>query len=254
MTYGQLLEHGCRYLESKGVPTQQIKNLASALRLWIQTHGYSAERIISEEFGVEFDASFLRYSDAIAERLAPRTQRDRQEQMLRWRRIAELLRKRDVLPADFSAALRLTLSASPLAIRKVARDSGIPVHNLKRWAKGERQPAAASIKDVARLETVLELPVGTLVTRLPLARRTRYSRNGVPKDQTTSFTKLRRAQLVRVRNYAVKLTPRLARQWQDLLRLKTDPMRDQARARNTWRLKPIERVRDGLHNARSAAH
>ncbi len=40
----------------------------------------------------------------------------------------------------------------------------------------------------------------------------------------------------------MNFSARLSVQWADLLRLKTDPMRDDARARNTWRVKPIERV------------
>src|SRR5690606_20431806 len=42
--------------------------------------------------------------------------------------------------------------------------------------------------------------------------------------------------------YAISFTSRLAAQWRSLLRMKTDPMRDGALARNTWRVKPIEEV------------
>lgn len=242
LTYTQLLDHGCRLLESEGVPSQQVRNLASALRLWIRTHGYVTNKVVSVEFGCDFDKFFTRFTDAIAEHLAPRTQRDRQEQVLRWRRIAAALQQHDNLPTKFSEALEHCLRASPLSRRQIARDSGTSTNTMKYWAGGAGQPRGEAIHVVARLEETLELPKGTLVSRLPLARRTRYSRGNVQRDRTTSFTKLRKAQMASHPNYSMRFTPRLTQQWQDLMRLKTDSMRDGARARNTWRLKPIEKV------------
>jgi hypothetical protein len=242
MTYAQLLHHGCAYLESEGMAKQQVKNLASALRLWVDSHGYSMAKVVAEEFGVAFDASFTRFCDVIAERLAIRTQKDRQEQLLRWRRVADALRHKDTLPAAFSDALLQCLRQSPLTLRQIARESGIGVHSLQYWSSGRGQPRGEAVNQLPKLEAVLELPKATLVSRLPLARRTRYARGVEKNDTTTSFTKVRRAQLARVGHYAMTFTPRLTQQWTDLLRLKTDRMRDEARGRNTWRVKPIERV------------
>ena len=241
MTYAQLLRHGCEYLEAEGMAGQQVKNLASALRVWVSTHGYVLEKIVAEEFGTDFDKYFTRFCDVIAERLTTRSQRDRQEQVIRWRRIAEALRRKDTLSAVFSEALNQCLNVSPLTRRQIARDSGMPVTTLAYWSSGRGQPRGEAVNQVPRLEVVLELPKGTLVSRLPLARRTRYQRGVEKNNTTTSFTKLRRAQMAKVGRYAMTFTPRLTAQWADLVRLKTDPLRDQARGRNTWRLKPIER-------------
>src|SRR5262249_31806014 len=131
MTYAQLLHHGCEYLRSEGVGKQQVKNLASALRLWVKVHGFSMERPVAEEFSTEFDRYSLRFADLIAERLAARTQRDRQEQVIRWCRIVDALRLTDTLPEAFSEALAQALRASPLSRRQVARDCGIAVRQLE---------------------------------------------------------------------------------------------------------------------------
>lgn len=242
VTYAQLLHHGCEYLQSEGMEKQQVKNMASALRLWVVTHGYSEEKVVGGELGDDFDDFFTRFCDVIAERLASRTQKDRQEQVIRWRRIAKALRHKDTLPETFSSALQQCLRQSPLTLRQIARDTGIPVHSLQYWASGRGQPRGEAVNQLPKLEVVLELPKDSLVGRLPLARRARYQRGVEKIDRTTAFTKIRRAQIARVGTYAMTMTPRLVQQWNDLLRLKTDRMRDEARGRNTWRLKPIERV------------
>lgn len=242
LTYERLLERGRLYLEAEGKQLQQIRNLMSALRLWIEIHGFSVRKFVAEEMGAEFDRYFRRFCDAIAERLAPRTRRDRQEQLLRWHRIAETLRHQDTLPTSFADALSHCLDASPLPRVRIARECGITTSTLLHWAKGEGMPRGAAAEVVTRLEEVLELAPGTLVRRLPPARRTRYSRDGAKPDPTTAFGKLRKKQLATMPRYAMPFTPRLAQQWHELLRLKTDPLRPGARARNTWRLKPVEKV------------
>lgn len=242
LTYEHLLERGRRYLAAEGKQLQQIRSLLSALRLWIDIHGFSMRRFVAEEMGAEFDRYFRRFCDAIAERLAQRTQRDRQEQLLRWRRIVQALRHEDTLPPSFADALRHCLSATPLPRVRIARECGITTSTLLRWATGEGIPRGAAIEVVTKLEDALELAPGTLARRLPPARRTRYSRDNAKPDIATAFGRLRKQQLAMLGKYAMPFTPRLAQQWRELLRLKTDPLRPGARARNTWRLKPLEKV------------
>lgn len=242
MTYASLLEHGCKYLASEGVNGQQVKNLASALRLWVKTHGFSEDKLVAEELGSEFDRYFVRFCDAHADRLAQRTQRDRQEQVLRWRRIAEALRLADTLPATFAGALAQALRVSPLARTHVARECGLTVKQLEYWTSGRGQPRYDVVSLVPKLEVVLELPEGTLLSRLPLARRTRYLRGTAKNSRTTQFTKVRQSQMARTGRFSLPYQGRLAAQWRELLAYKTDALRDGARPRNTWRLKSLPRV------------
>ena len=242
MTYAQLIEHGSKYLTSEGLGKQQTRNMTSALRLWLRTHGFQPTKVIAEEFGEGFDSAFSRFCDAIAETLGSRTQRDRQEQLLRWRRIAEALRHHDTLPAPFAEALEHCLKHSHRPRRKIAREAGVPLTTLGSWSSGTSMPRGETVHAVGRLEEVLELPQGALAGRLPARRRTRYGRNGEKPDRSCSYSKLRKRQLAMASGYAVKFAGRLAAQWQELLQLKTDANREFARARNTWRLKDIDRV------------
>lgn len=243
MTYRQLLERGCEYLGRDGMGDQQVKNMASALRRWTGLHGYSDERSLGDDFGQDFDKQFSRFCDLLQDGNATRTQKDRQEQLLRWRRIAQALRQTDTLPASFAEALSHCVRASRLTRGQVCRSVGITVKQLEYWCSGNGQPRADLVKVVPQLEKVLELPVDTLLHRLPLARRSRYLRGQAKHDRTTSFTKTRRAQRKGTGgSYAATFEGQLATQWQDLLMLKCDSLREHARARNTWRTKPIHRI------------
>ena len=242
MSYANLLEHGCKLLVKEGMKPLQVRNLASALRGWVSIHGFTFERVVGEDFTTDFDRLFTRYCDASSERHAPRTQRDRQEQMLRWKGLAQALRQCDTLPKSFSEALASALRASPLLKATVARRVGVDHRTLDQWSTAGWAPRRVPLEQLTKLELVLELPAGSLVNRLSPSRRARYQRRQSTRDTTNAFTLTRRAQLERVGHFALKPTPRIAMQWQDLLALKTDPLRTHARARNTWRLKPLNRV------------
>ena len=247
LTYAQLLSHGRAYLEVSGMPPPQVRNLLAALRAWIRAHGYSLERVVGPEFGDDFERSFRYFCDVLTDEVGERTRRDRQEQVYRWRRIVQALRDVDTLPSDFPSALKHCVEHSPLPLAQIARESGIRSHTLRSWMTATCKPRGVLIEHLARLEELLELPQGSLSKRLPLARRVRYERNAPRQPRETSYTKLRRQQLAAVGQFAMGFTPRLQEQWYDLLQLKTDPMRDGARARNTWRVKPIESTAISVH-------
>lgn len=239
LTYQRLLESGCQLLKTEGLKTQQIRNLASALNSWIRVHGYSMARIVGDEWGSGFDQHLLSFSDRSSEKLSPRTLRDRQEQLIRWRRITVALRVADTLPNSFSAALLHALQVSPVSRAQVARECGVTVRQLEYWCSGDGQPRFDVVDVVPKLEAVLELPQGSLLSRLPLARRTRYLRAIQRNDRTTSFTKVRQTQLARTGHFRVPFADPLKQQWRELLAYKTDALRPEATPRNTWRLKPL---------------
>ncbi len=247
LTYGRLLAHGCDLLAKQGMGSQQVKNIASALRLWIRTLGFADSKAINDDFGVDFDRHFLMFSDDIAATLAVRTQRDRQEQILRWRRIAEAVLRHDVLPDTFGEALQFCIASSSMSIAAVARAIGLSAPAVRRWMLSEGLPGGSTVENVLRLEELFKLPKGTLISRVPQARRAWYARGLGKLNTSTSFTKTRRQQTAATSNYTPRFQGRIASQWEDLIRFKTDSLREGARARNTWRTKPIDRVSQRVH-------
>ncbi|MES2299460.1 MAG: hypothetical protein V4582_20655 [Pseudomonadota bacterium] len=247
LTYERLLSHGCDVLSRQDMGSQQIKNLASALRLWIRTHGFANARAINEDFGKDFDNLFSRFCDNISDTLAHRTQGDRQEQILRWRRIAEAIRRHDVLPDTFGEALRFCITSSSMSETAVARSVGLTPTALRHWMLRDGMPTSRTLDNVLRLEELFKLPKGTLIGRIPQARRAWYARGLGKISTSTSFTKIRQQQTAATSNYTPKFQGRIAEQWDSLIRFKTDQMRDHSRARSTWRTKPIDRVSQRVH-------
>jgi len=239
LTYSTLLTLGAEQLKKEGLTPQPIANLCSALRLWMRVHGFNESRMVDEDFGPSFDKLLLRFSDAIATSHRSRTQRDRQEQLLRWTRVVATLKRVDALPVGFLDALRVAVSTIGMPARAVAREAGISTSTFSNWLDGKVLPRGTTVSQVPKLETVLQLPAGTLLNRLPSTRRNRYERSGQRKETTTSFTKVRRAQKRMVGCYAQPYRGRIVGEWQEVLALKTDRNRENGEERNSWRLKPL---------------
>lgn len=247
LTYERLLKHGCDVLARQGKGTQQVQNFASALRLWVRTHGFANSKAINADFGEDFDRHFLKFSDDIAGTLAQRTQCDRQEQILWWRRTTEAVQRHDVLPDTFSEALQFCIISSAMSVAAVAREIGLSPTAIRHWISKGGMPGGSTVENVLRLEVLFKLPKGTLISRVPQARRAWYARGLGSQNKSTSFTKTRQRQTAATSNYTPKFQGRIASQWENLLRFKTDSLRDDARARNTWRTKPIDRVSQRVH-------
>ena len=242
LTYKQLAAAGTQLLRSQGLGAQQVANMSSALSLWVRVHGFVPTKAVGRELMEDFDLHFTQFQDVNAVRLARRTQRDRQEQMLRWKGIAKVVRTTDTLPIAFGEAVSQCLDCSPLTRRAIAAHCGITTNTLYTWCQGGGLPIGSSVLAVEKLEHVLELPPGTLVGRLPVGRSTRYSREKRAPLKISAYAARCEAQRRLYPNYRLSFTARIQSQWVELLRMKTEPMRPHARARNTWRLKDIDKV------------
>lgn len=242
LTYEQLATAGTELLQAQGMGAQQVANISSALRLWLRVHGFVPNKAVGRELAEDFDLHLMRFQDINAERLAPRTQRDRQEQMLRWKAMAKVVRATVTLPMAFGEAVFQCLECSSLTRRAIAAHCGITTQCLYTWCQEKFLPIGSGTVAVEKLEQLLELPTGTLVGRLPMGRRTRYSREKGEPLQQSAYSARCEAQRMLHPNYCLSFTPRIKSQWVHVLSLKTDPMRPFARARNTWRLKEISKV------------
>lgn len=239
LTYAALLEHGAKHLEAEGLSPQPIANLCSALRLWQRVHGFTGGRLVHDDFDGSFNRLLTQFSDGIADSLSTRTQRDRQEQLIRWRHIAQLLRRVDALPTAFPEALRVAVHTTGHSPRQVARESGIAISTFSNWIAGTVLPRGQTVSQIPVLEKVLSLPPGTLMRRLPAVRRRPYERTaGAPKRQPRQ----QGAPAARRQKLVHPYSGRLVHEWSELLSFKSDDMRAGANPHNTWRLKEVSKT------------
>jgi hypothetical protein len=238
LTYQTFEGHIRTQLAADGWSTQRIANLASALHAWMRALGFNHGDLIGAEFHSEFPAQFRRFEDLIALDLAPRTQKDRQEQILVLKRLYSALTIDNLLPKDFAGALTVALEQSGKLLAEIARNSGIAQNVIGRWITAERMPMHDTAFDrIPALEHALGLPLNTLMSKIPLRRRARYERQKSVEDSGISAVK--RKNPTKLQAPLLKPTPRLRAQWHELIQYKVDVLRDGATARNTWRLKPI---------------
>lgn len=242
LTYKTFEEHVRKLLAEDGWSRQRIANMASALHAWMRALEFKASDTVGEEFSTYFHEQFRRFEDLIAFGLAPRTQKDRQEQILVLKRLYSSLTIKDLLPSRFDEALAYALHQSGSTLADIARNSGIQQHVIGRWADGTYTPCYdSSFARIPALERALGLPADALLARLPQRRRARYERQKAGAealDEVRAST--RHADRMQVS--MLKPTSRLQAQWRELIQFKTDSLRDGATARNSWRLKSVEQT------------
>lgn len=248
-TYIDLEAHGRQLLKEAGRGAQQIANFVSAINGWRKVHSLSKDALVGEEFGKNFDQFFFRYQDLIREAVSQRTFKDRSEQLLLWHKAYQSLLQHDSLPKGFSDALVVAFAHSGLTKAELCRQAGLRVATFNRWLSNEHLPEPASESLVCSVEKVLGMKDGTLTRRLPLRRRSRYTRgqNQGKERQVTRYGKRQLRNRETLKTYALPATERLKEQWLRLVYMKTDSARPGATVRNTWRVKPLDRTGSRLH-------
>lgn len=237
LTYKEFEEHIRKLLAADEWSAQRIANITSALHDFMRALELYPVDVIGDEFGVAFAESFRRYEDNIADRLAPRTQKDRQEQVQKLQQLYDALSIHDLLPAVFGDALAYAVDRSGETLAHIGRLSGILPQVLGVWMHGKGTPQhQTSYARIPGLESALGLPLGTLLSRLPPRRRARYERRKKEVADSAPTPK----QLSKTVCPSLRPTDRLKWQWEEMIRCKTDITREGATARNTWRLKAVE--------------
>jgi len=248
-SYCDLERFGRESLTADNRSLGQIANFRTALNSWREVHQREMNCQVGADFGTAFDRLFLHYQDIQGERISPRTLQDRCEQLLWWRRTLEAMRGKDTLPASFCGALTVAFERSGLTKSALCRDAGISKPTFDRWLSKNHLPERSSSHLIGAVENALDLSPGTLARRLPARRRARYERGGdkpTSGPQTAYGGRLQRNKQ-KLKPFSLAATPRIMAQWREVLALKTDLDRDGATLRNSWRIKPPERVGIRVH-------
>ena len=242
LTYNELEQHVRKHLSADGWSGQRVSNIISALHGWMEVLKREPDDIIGDELGSSYARSFRRYEDEIAPRLATRTQKDRQEQIRKLKQLYDALSINDLLPPVFGDALAYAVDRSGETLAQIGRLSGILPQVLGQWIHGKGTPRhETSYARIAGLESALGLPPDCLANRLPPRRRARYERRRGESDDASAATSAKSKRAARAACPMLRPTARLLSQWEELIRFKTDVTREGATARNSWRLKSVEK-------------
>jgi transcriptional regulator with XRE-family HTH domain len=206
----------------------------------MRTFSLKPEDFVGPEFTTEFDKHLLKFSDIHMERLAPRTLKDRQEQIIQWEQILSAQNRADSLPHSFHEAVQVMLHASGLTKAEACRRAGISPPTLNRWLTGPELPDVSSVPAVESLARTLGFKVNSLTSRLPPRRRPRYSRHAKTGATLTAFCERVARNRKDTPGFALKPTDRIRKQWLEVIAFKTDTTREVATKHNSWRLKPLE--------------
>ena len=87
---------------------------------------------------------------------------DLQQSLWLWRRIyVEYLQRNTKVPQDFGDALHMLICLRERSQVSLSRELGVATGLIGNWARGDTVPASVAL--ITRLETILEVPAGTLL-------------------------------------------------------------------------------------------
>lgn len=240
LTYAFLLAHVTAALRRKLLVgdgqrnPQQVRNRRYQLRALLHAAGKTETDVIGEDFGAGFDTLCDR---AVRSVPSDRTRADLRRGLCWWRRqYNELLREKSYQPAvqpvgSFADLLHQRIAASGLTRSGTAVRAEIPPPTLYSWLAGHA-PGPAALPRLARLESVLELPAGTLAKYALPARGT-----GAPAPASEYRERLRQLRKDRYRLRNDEVSDQLRDEWLALLQYKTSMAPQLARSpRAIWRL------------------
>lgn len=217
LIYGDLNTHHLklRALNKDGNqrPEQALRNEQSAIDDWIAHWKLSPSQPVGEELGVRFVECLLQYLTACESReLARQTVLDRKSIITKLRESFLELWRTGGLPDDFVGALMELVKKAGTSVHQLSRKVGMPTATLYHWINRTRIPNPKAIKHVRKLERVLEVPPGTLSSRLPGAHLSWQSR----RRCTTAWREHQRI-LCRLKYRLPELTGQPGEEWDELV-------------------------------------
>jgi hypothetical protein len=180
ITYERLLEKGTKErkheLKGKSSPDQQLYNTRFALRLFCKTLGLEFTSPVGAEFVADFKKSV---NDVIGQVKSVGSRRKFQTEIRRWFHFYRRLIEEPSLPEEFHEALVHLIDRSSLPLSIISKLAEIPTGILWCWYRGEAHPHARSLPRVSRIESLFQLPAGTLISKL---RRSHLGRRITPSQ------------------------------------------------------------------------
>lgn len=193
MTYDDLRTYGRAWLQRHGYAQKSVASDLSHLNAYMRYFKRHPSDSPTEEFGVYFESRSHTYLKAMRKGKAVAS-------ILRlWATIYHELYQSSHSSLDFAATLTELVTESGRTQKDIASAAGIKhVTMLWRWIVGDRKPTDP--EQVARLEKVLDAPLGTLSSKLIFhrARRNTIIKEWWPKSwhRRKSYSRFRRERVL----------------------------------------------------------
>ena len=245
-TYAEMRQLATTLWTEEGTPQYIISNLKTALNAWMRYINVADNSLIGPEFREDFEEALYQFSThEIEHGRGKRTAKDRSEFIVRWKKIYDENSMLDLLPSSFSEALGELLRRANFDAYELSRRSGIHIDTIKNWLADKYVPRVDAVPRLSKIETALAVPHGTLIRKVGHIRHQWLAAKSKqdPTLRTQTPYQKRMSQKHKEKHYySHPPTPRLQEQWTELIRFKSDPFREGAIPRNTWRLKRADKV------------
>lgn len=220
---------------------QSVKNLVTALRHWQRVLKHEDEDNVGIEFDENFPESLELFRRNLDESgLSKSTIRDRISYMRRWYTLYQMHRADDGRPKDFAQCLRGAMDESGQSSKLLAMDlSPLSEATIRAWSEGRQLPSRRKAEEyIPRLEHILDLPKGILMSRLGALWGDR------PDNANRCLTDYRRRLSESNKQpYHVNIPPpALQHEWLEFLRYKTSVIPPKIKRETSWRIKEESRT------------
>lgn len=212
-TYQNLLDYGidCRRndIKESNSAEQQIRNFGTTLRNFVKGRDLTLDSKIGSEFGTQFIESLQEEAEKITQKEAEKIDKKQSNnqarnkfvsQMNKWQEYYRALLQTQVLPADFSGALRFLIEKSGKTADEIEESCRARKYRKRSimglWANGTRRPHTNSLPLIHKIEAYFQLPPDTLTSRCSLngtyknwAILLKWNLEGISKDKLLLIAK-----------------------------------------------------------------
>lgn len=168
LTYEQLKKRGAearaRELAKKPNARQQLYNTRSALSRFLKSLGLAGSAEVGDELVNNFKNALGKVAGEIK---SPATRKKFQTEIGWWYDFYQRLLNAQPIPADFHRAIAYVVNRTGLPLSVLAKLIGASQASLRKWYRGESLPNAQSLPAISKMESLLKLPAGTLLKRIP---------------------------------------------------------------------------------------
>lgn len=236
ITYAYLFDQMAEHAQTKGLPTQDLSNLKSAMRAFMADHGFTSATPVGSNLRTSYYRRLGEHVETLVqEGRSSRYIANRKNLLRRWHSLINLIDRQSASDSGtlspFQRLIKELVATAPNQ-KRLAIDSGVPLATLKRWMSGATPQKNANSK-LRRLEHYFGLDKGTLVNIASNNTETSMSTETTPIDIEYRIRLSKAQKLPFALN---QISENLRAEWRDFLHHKVEilPLLER-QAKGRWR-------------------